>query len=77
MSEEGGGSGLKGRLEYERERMRDWEREKEIERDRRQREGDYSGVDRPFASLREIEMEENSIRRSSDATTRKNSYDFV
>ncbi|GAA5991616.1 hypothetical protein JCM5350_007775 [Sporobolomyces pararoseus] len=70
------GPGTKGRLEYERERIRDWEREREIERDRRQREGDPD-TERPFASLREIELGESSIRRSSDATTRKSSYEYV
>jgi hypothetical protein len=72
MFEEGVSS--KGRLEFERERIRDWEREREIERDRREREGDFRET-RPFASLREIELEaSSSSRRSSDAT-RKSSYD--
>ena len=70
--------GTKGRLDYERERMRDFEREREMELDRRAREGDQA-EDRPFASLREIELEEaGSTRRLSEATTlRKNSLDFV
>ncbi|GAA5842232.1 hypothetical protein JCM3766R1_005076 [Sporobolomyces carnicolor] len=75
---DGGEMGTKGRLDYERERMRDFEREREMELDRRAREGDR-GEDRPFASLREIELEEaGSTRRLSEATTlRKNSLDFV
>ncbi|GAA5901595.1 uncharacterized protein JCM6883_000271 [Sporobolomyces salmoneus] len=75
---ETGAIGSKGRLDFERERIRDWDREREMELDRREREGDQ-GVDRPFASLREIELEEQSsaARRLSDVTTRKESYEYV
>jgi len=51
------------RLEYEREKLRDWEREKEMEKDRKEREG--SEGERPFASLREVEERERE-RRMSD-----------
>ncbi|GAA5875026.1 hypothetical protein JCM16303_004983 [Sporobolomyces ruberrimus] len=69
----GGTLEMKGRLEYERERIRDWEREREMERDRERIEGEARG-ERPFASLRDIEVDENGERRSSDVT-RKSSYE--
>ncbi|GAA6013776.1 hypothetical protein JCM11491_005095 [Sporobolomyces phaffii] len=86
------GGSKKGRLEYERDRMRDWEREREMARDRAlsaRREGDFDDGERPFASLREIELSEEpqsrstpppassstTTRRSSDDSTMKDSYD--